>query len=343
MSSLQSEVPRPRVPSVPSVRDLGKDLRPNAPFQPDNTEVMGSPNVPTTRSITAPHGTPAVNPLGLKQGSGTPLSAVRTPSPMAIVGGSSLRINSPDKPVVSRPAFGGSATTTAQSLVPMGPTPSAITPTSRPSLLQDLATASLAKPVPPTAPSSAPSAPPLARPATSPRSFAPAAGGPPASYERAFRQWSSPNIVEDSARGPVTFQVYTAQDVAQGRRPMRSLPPIEETAKKSNLVLRIGLSVVGALVVVLTAAAVIAVSTEDPKRPTPSATFTAPPPPPPAVEPAPSTISIGDPIDDVAPTTSVTPTPPTPKASPRPKPAAGAPAAPASLRGMAPPPNPYGK
>jgi hypothetical protein len=315
-------VSAPPVPvEVPSAKDLAKGVTRAAPMPStpaplpvDSTLVLknGAASGPSLlQSLIVPPG-PASStaPLGLKPGSGTPLAPMRTPSPMAIVGGSSLRINSPDKPI----------------------------PISSPTPYQ---AQSKHASVPPAANSN--------RPPTSPKSFPPPAGGPPVQYERAFRQWSSPAIAQpdDSSSaltsGPVTFQVYTPRDVASGRGPMRSLPMIGTTeVKKPSIGVRIAMSIVGGIVVALTAAAVIAVSTEDPKKPIPAMTVKAAPPPPPVVsaEPPP-VLTIGDPPVDELP---ATPSAAVPAWKTRPKPAAGSasPQPPASLKAIAPPPNPYG-
>jgi hypothetical protein len=276
----------------------------------------------------APGPTSTTSPLGalnLKPGSG-PLAPSRTPAPMAIVGG--LRMNAeapPSRPSANRP-----------------------TPSRSPT--NDVGFA----PPPP------PSAPALPR-----GSVPPPAGGPPASYERAFRQWSSPSLPSaddpSGTHGPVTFQVYTPQDISRG--PMRSIASMAAPPKKASVGVRIGLALVGGLVVLLTAAAVIAVSTDEPKRPVAAASAIATgtatqasAPPPPAV---PSVISIGDPADDAPPApiaaTSSKPKPkqpvlavpvplaPTPNKTSPSAPTSTTPAAPASLKGLAPPPNPYGK
>ncbi len=307
---------------LPSARDLAKNVQSRAPAAPpptpsspalENTTPQGGPSLlqslvvvpPGPSSSTAPLGG-APNTLNLKPGTGAPLAPMRTPNPMAIVGGSSLRINSPDKPM------------------PVGPQP-------------------------PRASASNPPPPNPSRPPTAPKGFAPSAGGPPVQYERAFRQWSSPAIIQPeetndplAASPAVSFQVYTPRDIGAGRGPMRSIPPPDaQAAKKSSLGARIAMSVVGGVIVLLTALAVIAVSTEDPKKPAqplPSAkpTISAqvePPPPPPTA------ITISD--DDVpVPATTTTTT-----AKPRPKSTAastGSAAPPSSLKQIAPPPNPYG-
>jgi hypothetical protein len=261
----------------------------------------------------------------------SPLAPSRAPAPMAIVGGGSLRINAdappsrPSRPTPSRPA-------TNEAFSPQAP-PSSAKHTKAPSLV----------------PSSRPDA---NRPETSPKSFPPPAGGPPVQYERAFRQWSSPAITtEDPAAGQVTFQVYTPQDL--GRGPMRSLPAIASPPAKSSLAVRVGLALVGGVVVLLTAAAVIAVSTEEPKHTAPTTPVTAAPVPTETAtataEPAPApTTVIGDPIDEPPPvaTTAKPKRPaPTQPAAPVQKasPTSTTPATPASLKALAPPPNPYGK
>jgi len=304
------------------------------------------PIVPSTKSITSP--------LNLKPGTG-PLSPSRAPAPIAIVGGSSLTIKSPDKAISPSRPPPATLLAAIDANAPKLPTRDAFVPPPAPMgiappIVAPVAPSSgkgLTMPVPP------PAAPP-SQPSTSPKAFAPPAGGPPASYERAFRQWSSPNITtadESGAAnaGPVTFQVYTAQDISAGRAPMRSLPAVPREAKKPSVAARVGMAAVGVLVVMLTAAAVIAVSTDDPKPAAPRATVEPPAPSVDTVtEPVPTAIMIGDPVDDTVeelppePANTTTAAPAT-AASPKPKPKPTTPAPPASLKGMAPPPNPYGK
>lgn len=203
------------------------------------------------------------------------------------------------------------------------------------------------------------------RPAS--RSAAPAAGGPPEQYERAFRQWSSPGFsIPEEPMGPpgqVSFQVYTAQDIGSGRRPMRSMPLIA-VEKKPRVLLWVGLALLGVVIVVVTAAAVIAVSMEEPKRATqPGEEAPLPASVEPTAEPTapPATITIGDPVDDehleaepepgvspvvAKPKPKVTPSDEEPSpgtAKPKPKGAPGAApgAAPTPAKSVAPPPNPY--
>lgn len=239
-----------------------------------------------------------------------------------------------------------------QSLAPSAPAPSVIppaAPSNRPS------TPAM---IPPPAPSS--------RSKTPARSFSPppgsvaAAGGSSTSYERAFRQWSAPSIAsvgDEPAGDAVTFQVYTPEDISTGRGPTRSRSPVAAAPTTAGLGLRIAMAVGGGLVVLLTAAAVIAVSIDEPKRPASSAiapkaeiaplSASAPPP---AGEPAamPSTISIGDPLDEDVPIPSTIPPPAAPAAAPAPTPAVvranpkATPSAPSGLKTVEPPPNPYG-
>jgi hypothetical protein len=150
---------------------------------------------------------------------------------------------------------------------------------------------------------------------------------------------------------PVTYQVYTPKDISSGRGPMRSMVAIDAAPKKMSFAARFGVAVVGVVVVVLTAAAVIAVSTEDPKesgaatnvraRAAPSASTTG------VAEPAPTTILIGDPpVEDPAapaplvPTAAPVPSPATTPTTAKPKPKSSAAA---GAKAPAPPPNPYGK
>lgn len=333
-----AESPRGLVSAAPTVRDARAGVlhaptleSPAAPIQPV---------VPSTTSITAPFGA-----LNLKPGAS--LSAGRMPTPMAIVGGSSLRPGGgpPERPMMpSRPP-------TNEAFVPPPPAMGYPAPSTK-----DLA------PAPPAAPSSRPDtankpwAP--AQPVShggehrAASAFPPPAGGPPASYERAFRQWSSPGIMTDdapNAGGPVSFQVYTAQDISVGRGPVRSPPQAAPEPKKASLALRIGMVAIGSFIVLLTAAAVVAVSTEEPKRSPASASVAANAPevaPAPA-PPEPSTISIGDPVDETAPAVEPAPAPePAPAvravAGGKPKPRASTSAAPSGLKAIAPPPNPYG-
>lgn len=316
-----SNAPRPKMASIPSVKDLGKDLKPLAALAAPPSEPASGPTVPATKSITAPLST-----SGLKPGSGAPLSPLRTPSPFAIVSGASLRLSMPEKtsPMAGAPLQPPPAADSSPLALPL-PAPS--------------------KPVPPSPLSSRP---------PGARKFSPA--NPGEAYERAFRHWSSPSIVpiDDSSTGePVTFQVYTAEDVATGRRPMRSMV-VAPVKPKTSLGVKIGLGLLGGVIVLLTAAAVIAVSTEEPKRTTTASSASAENPPEApsfSLEPIPSTITIGDPVDEIedttlsAPTATTKTTTPastaTATAKPKQKPAV-TPAPPSSLKEVAPPPNPYG-
>jgi hypothetical protein len=166
------------------------------------------------------------------------------------------------------------------------------------------------------------------------------AGGPPSSYERAFRQWSSPPAEElPNSAGELSFAVYTAQDIGAGRGPRRTIPP-PTTEEKAKPLVRYGLIALAGVIFFLTLAAVIAVSTDDPKPATPAPTLTAPPPvttfaPP----PEPTTITIGDPPASDPNPISTVPSSRT-NISNRPR----APRAPApSVKGATPPPNPYGR
>lgn len=141
-------------------------------------------------------------------------------------------------------------------------------------------------------------------------------------YERAFRSWSVPPGVSTESDAPppgdLSFQVYTPQDIGAGRGPMRTMIPIEASQasrQKPNVALHIGLGVLAASVIGLTALAVIAELSEDPKVPvsrTAAIAVTAEPAPP-----APSVIIIGD---DPGAATSAVPTaqPTTPPIQPAP-------------------------
>src|SRR5690606_12128564 len=159
------------------------------------------PAVPSAKTITPPLGT-----LDLKPGT-SPLSPSRTPLPIAIVGGSSLKLKSPARPITPRRPPPAALLAAIDANAPKLPADSLVPPPlplplpGAPSTVKGRAPS-----VPPGAPSNQPN--------TAVKSVPPPAGGPPSQYERAFRQWSSPNISgAESGRddvGPVTFQVYTA-------------------------------------------------------------------------------------------------------------------------------------
>jgi hypothetical protein len=172
-----------------------------------------------------------------------------------------------------------------------------------------------------------------------PQGLAPAPGSPPSAppsspasvrYERAFRTWSystpPPSDMEDAeaSQGPLTYQVYTAQDIAVAPRASRmsfanvAPPPVP-------LHKRVGMMVTGAAIVLCTAAAVILGVVDDgPKAPREAAgaSLSAPPA---AMDPTP----IGDPAAPSSITTTTSFIPPvvtivddpaaTPTPAPKPK------------------------
>ncbi|MBX3227664.1 MAG: hypothetical protein KIT84_15015 [Labilithrix sp.] len=326
--------PPPPQADVPDLRDLASSVRrsmasipppintgpPPPPVVTDDPKVISAllgGAVPPVSSATAPMGTPA---LGLKPGTGMPLAPQRTPLPIAVVGGGGgLRVQ-PDRPGSIPPGVNPTKTT-----------PSA-TAQSRP-------------------PGAMGSRPPGAMGSRPPGAVHTPTG--PKQYD--FKRWSSPDISEMPNDGsPVTFQVYTAQDVASGRGPMRSLPVIQPDDKKPNIGVKIALAVVGGVIVLITAAAVIMVSTDDPKhdRIAPVGSDSAspsaePPPPEPAPLPPGPGIVIGDPLgaaseepESPAPSAKKPPKKPAPVGEPRVEPAA--PKTNSGGGGVTPPPNPYG-
>lgn len=174
-------------------------------------------------------------------------------------------------------------------------------------------------------------------------------------YERAFAQWSpsADGAIGSSATPPATdrgvsFHVYTPQDIGAGRGPMRSLPVVAVEEKKWSVAVRVGIALVGVSLVLLTVAAVVAVSTDDPaRRPAATATASAEPVVPSAVPivsaaPTPSTISIGDPVDELPASPIVTaPAKPRSKSTTVPSAQTESPVR-AAPKVIIPPPNPYG-
>lgn len=312
--------------AIPSARDLAANVRrsmvdakptpsPSVPPPPavmtDDPDVIKSllggpvpapPRVPQQDSPISGNTMPLnLNQLGLKPSTGpVPLAPQRTPAPIAVVGNKG-GVMVTDRPGSMPPAgFGG-----------FPKTPPSVAPAARPQM-----------------------------PSRPPGAFGPSPSTPPKQYD--FKRWSSPEISEMPNDGsPVTFQVYTAQDVAQGRGPMRSLPMIESQQKSGgSIAMKIGLAVLGGVIVLITAAAVIMVSTDEPKKtPTPST-------PPPSATPSvgtlapevPSVLVIpGDPpLPDEPATTATTKKPPKPALPP-------APVAKPPSASVTPPPNPYGK
>lgn len=326
--------------AIPSARDLAKAARrslvdakpastpsvtPSGPPPPtDDPEVIKSllggamppsPRVPNVDPLALSGGTAPMklSELGLKPATGAmPLAPQRTPNALAVVGkgppgGGGVMVT--DRPGSMPPSgFGGFPKTQ----------PSAQAP-ARPQM-----------------------------PSRPPGAFGPAPGQstPPKQYD--FKRWSSPEISEMPNDGsPVTFQVYTAQDVAQGRKPMRSLPMIEPQKKSAgSIAMKVGLAILGGFIVLITAAAVILVSQDDPKKP-------PTPPTPPTVqssaaltpEPAPTpTVMVipGDNTPEEPPSATVK-KPLKPLPAPRPVAAPVPPPSPANNSAVTPPPNPYGK
>ncbi len=280
----------------------------------------------------------------------------RAPAPMAVIGASARPPTADPFPTGSNrgalPTFTG-----PQPNRP--PMPDALVPGGRPSQAptgrgstHDFASTVPMPPGPFVPPVAASNRPPGAQGSPG-AAFAPPAGGPPGQYERAFRQWSSPSLPpqQEAAGDQVSFQVYTPEDI--GRGPMRSMAAISSPPpRKTSVGLRLLGALIGIVVVALTGAAVIAVSTEEPARPRPvvapsaSAVETAATPPP---APTPTTITIGDPIDPPAgsatapPTVTAAPIVPAPAPTPAPAPKPRVrPTATGGGGGVAPPPNPYG-
>jgi hypothetical protein len=321
---------------IPSAKDLAAKVARRSlasvtppPFQPVSSppppiddpavvaHIMGTNHQPSTQSITGHTAPMIVNQMAAKAQANA-LAPQRTPSPIAVGGGGGLKINA-ERPASMPPAGFG---------VQKQSTP----------------------------PGAAISTPPRPMNASRPPGALPRAGGgigavPPGSTpakQYDFKRWSSPEINEMPTDGsPVTFEVYTAQDVANGRRPMRSLPMIEQRPKSSGIALKIFLAIVGIVIVLVTAGAVIMVSTDDPKRaPQPPTSASADPvgsvgPPPTSTS---TTMVIGDPTpppDDsaqAAPSagTAKPPKPPKPPRQPSGGGGGGGPAAPVL------PSNPYG-
>lgn len=326
--------------AIPSARDLAANLaarrslvdakpasspsvNPPAPPPPtDDPEVIKSllggamppsPRVPSVDPLSKSGGTAPMklSELGLKPPTGAmPLAPQRSPAPMAVVGKGGL------------PGSGGVMVTDRPGSMP--PSGFGGFPKTQPS-------------------AQAPARPQM--PSRPPGAFGPAPGqsAPPKQYD--FKRWSSPDISEMPNDGsPVTFQVYTAQDVAQGRKPMRSLPMIEPQKKSAgSIAMKVGLAVLGGVIVLITAAAVILVSTDEPKKPD-----IKPVPPPSASsvslapEPVPTSTVIVIPGDN---TPEEPPSATTSKKPPKPLPALKPVAAPppANNPSVTPPPNPYGK
>lgn len=168
-------------------------------------------------------------------------------------------------------------------------------------------------------------------------------------HDHAFRGWSqsSPSLgpqpeiaPAENASGPLTYQVYTPQDLA---RPISLSRGEISVPKGTSLGLKICMLLLGVCVVFGTAAAIIAVSSDDAPAPKPAtrAASTASAAP---VETAPPVVPVS---------TVVTPPPMASTAPAEPPPAASAPsststtkkprsgAAPSALKGVTPPPNPY--
>lgn len=327
---------------IPSARDLAMNVgrRSMVDAKPPSSASVPPPPPPTAAddasvlerllggpSSTAPN---ALNPMGPNavpfqrpQLNSVPpgaLSPQRTPAPIAVGGKGGGLLIATDRPGSMPPSgFGVQVKTAPSAQMPMRPSmpsrpPGAIGPGLR---------------------------------STPPPALGPSNSTPPRQYD--FKRWSSPEISEMPSDGsPVTFQVYTAQDVAQGRGPMRSMPMIDaqQQASSSSVAMKVGLAIVGGIIVLLTAAAVIMASTDEPKKP-------APQPPPPAVSAPPSAALA--PEEPAAPPTVIVigdPNPPAPPAE-EPAPAAttkkpkgtgggGGGGGGGGAKSVTPPPNPYG-
>ncbi|HVJ95046.1 MAG TPA: hypothetical protein VM580_34945 [Labilithrix sp.] len=140
------------------------------------------------------------------------------------------------------------------------------------------------------------------------------------SSDNANFPWSSVSsfLVSNAVDGPsksvepVTFQVYTAEDIGAGRGPMRSRAAAQPYRGR-RIAARVLVGFVGFFVIAMTAAAVVLASTEDPEESVPrvssAAALSAAAALPAAValpevaenaSDAPSTITIGDVDDDSA-------------------------------------------
>jgi hypothetical protein len=140
-------------------------------------------------------------------------------------------------------------------------------------------TARMPSPSTPAAFTTTPSDAPVVMPSVPPGASPSAPPSSPASvrYERAFRSWSysspPPNELEsgdpEASQGPLTYQVYTPQDIAVAPRMSRvnfpNAPPPPVPLHK-----RVGMMITGAAIVLCTAAAVILGVVDDgPKAPRP--------------------------------------------------------------------------
>jgi hypothetical protein len=138
-------------------------------------------------------------------------------------------------------------------------------------------TARMPSPSTPAAFTTTPSDAPVVMPSVPPGASPSAPPSSPASvrYERAFRSWSysspPPNELEsgdpEASQGPLTYQVYTPQDIAVAPRMSRvnfpNAPPPPVPLHK-----RVGMMITGAAIVLCTAAAVILGVVDDgPKAP----------------------------------------------------------------------------
>ena len=164
-----------------------------------------------------------------------------------------------------------------------------------------------------------------------------------------MRRFSQPAIeeIDDGPAPPdLSYQVYKPGTPV--RPSAKSLEAIE-VPPKTSVALRVCLVLLGLCVVFGTAAAVIAVSSDDaPKVVAPPAASIAPPvvsttapiiePPPPEPVPTPIvTVSEPEPAPEPPPAGGGTTT-----SKPKPKASTTTPPPPASLKNIAPPPNPYG-
>ena len=299
-----ASVPPPPPPTAADDASVLERLLGGSPSTPPNPMNPMNPTGGNTASFPRPQ--MASVPPGV-------LSPQRTPAPIAVGGKAGGLLIATDRPGSMPPSgFGVQVKTSPSAQMPMRPSmpsrpPGAIGPGLR---------------------------------STPPPALGPSGSTPPRQYD--FKRWSSPEISEMPSDGsPVTFQVYTAQDVAQGRGPMRSMPMIDaqQTASGSSVAMKVGLAIVGGIIVLLTAAAVIMASTDEPKKPAPppEPTVSAPvsaalAPEEPA--PAPTVIVIGDP-NPPAPVEDPTPTK-------KPKGTGGGGGTGGGAKSVTPPPNPYG-
>jgi hypothetical protein len=359
---------------VPASRPPMTERMPTEPPRAEATEALSRPPVFAEGTLAA-----AGAPLR-KTDPAKPLSPVnRTPAPIAVVSGSSFRPRTPaaggPPPLPPQPPQPMAVAKTpippqlTPQLTPRGSRP-AIPATNVPSYAPPTAVSPVISPrVAPTAMSPRPSwtgpppplppapAPPLPHPST-PKAFSPPPDEPrPQAFREAIR-WSQPNLTgpppppvpSPAASAPekreprLSYEVFTPEQIA--RRPYASRTnEVDRPAQNAGPPLKIIGAAAAAVVVVGLVALAIAAAGEDAPRSAarrvpsvapltlpsalpeldPSATAATPPGLPATPDPDPATTAAPDPT--TAPTTRKT-RPPS--------------SAPPELKGLRPPPNPYG-